>query len=726
MTEGLLARTARWIFRHRKLTVAIWILILLGAFGLSKAFPGEFKADYTTPGSDSKAAGELIASEFPGNNGQTIDVVWAPADDKATSPESIAKIKALTAKLTALDGVGEAPPQERWQISQDETIATFAIPLTKDGTLFKKAEGDRMMELAEGASVDGFEVELSAGFFQSAGGPKGPAFLAAMIILLIAFGSVIAAGLPIITALFGLGVGILLTYVLADVVGVPDWAPQVAELLAIGVGIDYALLVLTRFRDALDVTDDVEESLAESLATAGRSVIVAGSTVVLAVMGLFLVGVEYMRGVALDTSLAVLVVLMTSITLLPALLAMLGPRVNLLKLPFVADAHTRRERENDPDHLPPAARWSRLIQKRPWPFAIIATLVLIALSIPAKDMNLGFPDASTNPPGDMTYKAYKLIEKGFGPGANGPFFIAVHGSDFTNQQTVRAANKVSTALEDVDGVSRVAKPIISESGRTAMVLVTPEGAPQDPVTESLANDLRDRVLPAAVAGTGAEALLGGQTPSFIDQSEHLAEKMPVFILGVVLLSLVILLLAFRSPVIAVKAGVMNLLSVGASFGVITLASQGGAFGQLLGVSQEVPIAPFVPVIMFSILFGLSMDYEVFLMSRVREEYLRGRETHDAVTIGLARTARVITAAAAIMIAVFLSFAFSDLMFLRLMGIGMATAVLLDATLVRMVLVPAILQLMGDVNWWIPRWLDRILPHWEIEPAEFPEPSPAEH
>ncbi|MFT4049603.1 MAG: MMPL family transporter [Solirubrobacterales bacterium] len=715
---------ARWIFRHRKLTVVIWLAVLAASFGLSKAFPGEFKADYTTPGSSSKAAGELIAQEFPGNNGQTIDVVWAPAGSEATAPANIAKVKALAAKLSALHGVGETPPRATWLISPDKSIGTFSIPLTQDGTLFKKAEGDHMMALAEAASVNGFEVDLSAGFFQSAGGPKGPAFLAAMIILLIAFGSVLAAGLPIITALFGLSIGILLTYVLADVVGVPDWAPQVAELLAIGVGIDYALLVLTRFRDALDRTGDVEESLAESLSTAGRSVIVAGSTVVLAVMGLFLVGVEYMRGVALDTSLAVLVVLLTSITLLPALLAMLGHRVNWLKLPFVADAHTRRERENDPDHMPPAARWSRQIQKRPWPFAIVAAVILVALSVPAKDMNLGFPDASTNPPSDMTYKAYKLIEKGFGAGANGPFFVAVHGDDFTEQQTLRAANKVATALDGVSQVTHVTKPQISESGRTAMILVTPQGAPQDPATETLANKLSDTTLPDAVKGTGATVLLGGQTPSFIDQSEYLADRMPVFILGVVLLSLIILLLAFRSPVIAIKAGVMNLLSVGASFGVITLAAQGGSFGQLLGVDHEVPIAPFVPVIMFSILFGLSMDYEVFLMSRVREEYLRGRETHEAVTIGLARTARVITAAAAIMIAVFLSFAFSDLMFLRLMGIGMATAVFLDATLVRMVLVPAILQLMGEANWWIPNWLDRILPHWEIEASDMqPEPQP---
>jgi RND superfamily putative drug exporter len=519
----------------------------------------------------------------------------------------------------------------------------------------------------------------------------------------------------------------MLVMILASVTSVPDWAPAVADLLAIGVGIDYALLVLTRFRDSLDVNEDVRTALIEAVTTAGRSVLVAGSTVIIAVMGLFLVQLDYMNGVAMSTSITILIVMLTSLTLLPALLALLGPRVNKLKLPGVASAHERRERENDPDHQPLAARWSRQVQRRPWPLAIITTLVLLALAAPLLTMNLGFPDASNESSDATTYKSYKLIEKGFGAGANGPLIVAVDldksaGSDAGNGPVLE---KLKAGLEGTDHVVAVAPPVLNEEQDAAMVIVTPDAAPQSKTTGDLVETLRDETIPTALSGTGAVALIGGATPSYIDQSAYLSDHVATFIIGVVLLSLIILLLAFRSPIIAIKAGIMNLLSVGASFGVISLAAQGGTFGQILGIDREVPIAPFVPVMMFAILFGLSMDYEVFLMSRVREEYLKGAETHEAVTIGLARTARVITAAAAIMICVFLSFALSPAIFLRLMGIGMATAVLVDATLVRMVLVPAVLQILGDRNWWIPGWLDKILPHWELEAKELPKPASAE-
>lgn len=714
--EGALAALARWIYRHRKLTVLIWVIVLIVSIVLAGAFKGNFHADYATPGSDSKAAAELISKQFPGNSGETLDVVWKSSAG-AASPQTSEKITALLKQVGAEKGIGTPPPVEAAQISPDRSIGLLSVPLAQDSGKFALGDAEKFKQLAEDASGQGLEVELTSVFFQAGGTPSWPAFVAALIILLIAFGSVVAAGLPIVTAAFGLGVGSMLTMVMARAISIPDWAPQVADLLAIGVGIDYALLVLTRFRDSLDVTGDVEDSLAEAVATAGRSVLVAGSTVVLAVMGLFLVGVDYMRGTALSTSLSVLVVMLTAITLLPAFLAMLGERVNKFKLPGVATPHERRERENDPDHLPLAARWSGQVQKRPWPLAVVTTIVLLLLSVPALDMKLGYPDASNNPKSDITYKAFSLIKQGFGAGANGPFIVALDLQGKNGQEALRASNAVATKLEDVDGIVQVSKPIPSPSGEAAMIVITPKHAPQDPATEALANSLRDKVLPAATAGTGAVALLGGATPSYIDESSFLAGRMAIFILGVVSLSLLILLLAFRSPLISLKAGVMNMLSVGASFGVVALAAEGGWFGQMLGIDAPTPVAPFIPVIMFSILFGLSMDYEVFLMSRVREEYLRGRETHEAVTLGLARTARVITAAAAIMIAVFLSFALSDLIFLRLMGIGMATAVLVDATLIRMVLVPALLQLLGDANWWIPRWLDRILPHWELEASD---------
>ncbi|MGK2877742.1 MAG: MMPL family transporter [Solirubrobacterales bacterium] len=714
--ESTLAALARWIYHHRKLTVLIWLGVLIASMLLFMAFKGDWKENYLTPGSDSKAASELIANEFPGNTSQTLDVVWKSSAG-ASAAETKAQINEVLQKVAAEKGIGDAPPVDTARISKDGSIGFISLPMTQQSWDFEPTDGEKFVKIAEESSDGTLEVQMIAGFFEPVGTPNGPAFIAALIILLIAFGSVVAAGLPIVTAVVGLAVGSLLTLVLARFIDIPTWAPQVADLLAIGVGIDYALLVLTRFRDSLDASGDVEGSLVEAVATAGRSVIVAGSTVVLAVMGLFLVGVQYMRGVALSTSLSILVVMFTAITLLPALLAMLGPRVNKWKLPGVATAHERRERENDPDHLPLAARWSRQVQKRPWQLAIITTLILVALSIPALNMNLGFPDASNNSPDDITYKAYSLIEEGFGAGTNGPFIIALDLSKSDEDDSSDAFQALTTKLESTDGVVTVTKPVISGSGDAAIMTVIPEGAPQAPETEDLVAELRDNVLPAAVAGTSVSTLLGGQTSSYIDQSAYLADHLVVFITGVVLLSLLVLLIAFRAPLIAIKAGIMNMLSVGAAYGVITLAAEGGTVGQLVGIDQAVPIAPFVPVIMFSILFGLSMDYEVFLMGRVREEYLKGAETHDAVTIGLARTARVITAAAAIMIAVFMSFAFSGLVFLKLMGIGMAAAVLLDVTLVRLILVPAVLQILGDANWWIPSWLDKILPHWELEPGD---------
>lgn len=716
--DGFLAKLASFTYHRRKLTLFLWIgaVVILGV--LSGMFGGDFQANYSTPGSESKAADSLVAERFNGSTGDTLSVVWQ-SPDGAQSAAVKAKIANVFSELDKLPGIGNGAAIKAVETSKNGQIAIVQVPLEKRTWDFQLKEIETVKEVAEKADKNGLQVALGGAMVEQGGAtPTWPGLLAAIIILLIAFGSVVASGLPIITAVFGLMVGTFLTGLLAAVVGVPDWAPAVADLLAIGVGIDYALLVLTRFRDALDRDGDVLAALTEALTTAGRSVLVAGGTVVVAVMGLFLVGVEYMRGVALSTSISILVVMVTALTLLPALLAMLGPRVNKLKLPGVKTAHERREQENDPDHLPLAARWSKQVQRRPWPMAIAATAFLLLLASPALNMNLGFPDASNNAKDSTSYRANKLVEQGFGPGANGPLIVAV---DLKGTKS-KAQNKatlalISEKLKSTDHVVAVNPAVPNAAGDAALITVISDAAPQSKATNELVDVLRSSALPAATSGTGAVALVGGATPSYIDQSDYLKSKIIIFVTAVVLLSLLILLLAFRSPIIALKAGVMNLLSVGAAYGAMTLAAQGGWLGQILGINQEVPIAPFLPVIMFAILFGLSMDYEVFLMSRVREEYLKGAETHEAVTMGLARTARVITAAAAIMIAVFMSFALAPDVFLRIMGFGMATAVLVDATIVRLILVPAVLQLLGDANWWIPNWLDRVLPHWELEASQ---------
>ena len=427
----------------------------------------------------------------------------------------------------------------------------------------------------------------------------------------------------------------------------------------------------------------------------------------IAVLGLALTGLPYMYGVAISASLAVLVVMLASVTLLPALLSYLGPRVDRLRLPFLG----RNLNKPAGGEGSLAWRWSHAVQRRPWPAAIAATLVLLALAVPALDMRLGFPDAGNDPPSTMTRQAYDLNTEGFGPGSNGPLVIAADLPDASGKAKV---DEFAEKLRGEEAVAFVAPPRINDAGDAALVTVIPKGSPQDAAVEDLVQRLREDIVPQTFGGTGIDAEIGGVTAALEDQSDFILSRMPLFIAGVVGLSFLLLLVAFHSPLVSLKAAVMNLLSVGAAYGVMTVFAQGGALGQLIGIDHEVPIAPFMPVMMFAILFGLSMDYEVFLISRIREEYLKHGDTRTAVADGLAKTARVITAAAAIMVVVFLAFLAAPDVFLKLFGIGLASAIFLDATLVRMVLVPAVMQLLGDKNWWIPSWLERILPRIDVE------------
>jgi putative drug exporter of the RND superfamily len=412
-----------------------------------------------------------------------------------------------------------------------------------------------------------------------------------------------------------------------------------------------------------------------------------------------------MYGVAISASLAVLVVMLASVTLLPSLLSYLGPRVDRLRIPFLGRTLKTGSGES------PAARWSHMVQRRPWTFAIAATALLLALAAPALGMRLGFPDAGNDPPDTMTRQAYDLNTQGFGPGTNGPLVIA---AELPDQSAASEINAFVERLRDEQGVAFVPEPTINQAGDAALITVIPEGSPQDEETEELVNRLRDDVVTEELGPAGITAEIGGVTAALEDQSEYITNRMPVFIVGVIGLSFLLLLVAFHSPLISLKAAVMNLLSVSAAYGVMTLVAKGGAVGELIGIDHEVPIAPFMPVMMFAILFGLSMDYEVFLISRIREEYLKDGDTRRAIADGLAKTARVITAAAAIMVVVFLAFLAAPDTFLKLFGIGLASAIFLDATVVRMVLVPAVMQLLGDRNWWIPNWLERILPRLEVE------------
>ncbi|HEU4906746.1 MAG TPA: MMPL family transporter [Solirubrobacterales bacterium] len=701
-----LARLADIAYRRRGRMVLAWVVAAVVIIGLGSSFAGEYEADYNTPGSESKAASELTEEAFGGYSGQEVYVVWKDPDG-AQSPAAQRRVDAFLDEATRIEHI-ESPTPTR--VSRDGTIATTTLPLTVPGWEVAKEDGEALVAAAEANSGDGLEIKLGGDpIYRAQEGetPETYGLIGAAIVLLIAFGSLVAAGLPLAIALVGLGIssgGLIV--LLANVVDVPDWTTAVSGLIGIGVGIDYALLVLTRFRAAMAAGKDRHDAVVEAVTTAGRSVIIAGCTVVIAVLGLFLTGLPYMYGVAISASLAVLVVMLAAVTLLPALLSYLGPRVDRLRIPFFG-----RTPKAEGNGESAAARWSHAVQRRPWPAAIAATAILLLLAAPALGMRLGFPDAGNDPPDTMTRQSYDLITEGFGPGANGPLVIA---AELPDRSAASEIDELAAQLRDEPGIAFVAEPQINDAGTAAILTATPTTSPEAEATEELVQQLRGTVVPEALAGSGVSADVGGITAALEDQSEFVVDRMPLFIAGVVGLSFLLLLIAFHSPLISLKAGIMNLLSVSAAYGVMTLFAQGGFLGQLIGIDHAVPIAPFMPVMMFAILFGLSMDYEVFLISRIREEYLKDGDTRRAVADGLAKTARVITAAAAIMVVVFLAFVTSPEVFLKLFGIGLASAIFLDATVVRMVLVPAVMQLLGARNWWIPGWLERRLPRLDVE------------
>jgi len=691
--------------------VAVWVVGLVAAFA-GAGLAGDWSADYSTPGSESRAAADLLQERFPQSSPDTVDVVWQTRDG-ADSAAVRDRIDRLTADADGLEGIGRAAPAADADVSADRTIGVVRIPLTELPGAVPDTTGKTLIDLAEQANGDGLRVELGGQLIANAQegeiSSEMVGLAIAALVLLLTFGTIVAAGLPLATALFGLAISSALIGVLAAVMDVPDWAPALASMLGIGVGIDYALLIVTRYRGALAAGLAPREATSEAVTTAGRSVLIAGTTVVISLLGLFLMGLPYLYGAALATIIAVIVVMAASVTLVPALMAMAGPRIERLRIPGV------NRTGGDPDRTP-AARWSRAVQRRPLVAAVAGVLVLLVLASPFAGLRLGFPDRGNDAADTTTRQAYDLVSQGFGPGANGPLLLAAATA---GEGARDAITRLAGQLRDDPGVAAVAEPAVSRDGDAVMLTVTPRTSPQDPATEDLVHHLRDDVLPAA----GVNMDVGGATAALVDQSQATADRLPLFIGGVVGLSFLLLLVSFRSIVVSIKAAAMNLLSIGAAYGMVAYLAEGGWAGQLVGIDTETPVPPFIPVIMFAVLFGLSMDYEVFLLSRVREEYLARGDTARAVTQGLARTARVITAAALIMVAVFGAFALSPDVSLKLIGLGLATAIFVDATIVRMVLVPAVMQLLGDRNWWLPNWLDRVIPEAGLEgPA--PAPAPA--
>ena len=714
---GPLGRLADLTYRHRLATVLAWVAALGLSIVLAGVAGGEFKADYSAPGSDSSAAQQLLEDEFPAVAGDTVDVV-VRTDGPVTAQAARADVQALLADLAEVPHVAgiDDPYANPAGVSPDGRTLVAHVRLdVVNAPDMPIADSERMLEIADDASRPGLEVALGGQTVQQAEqgeiGSEGIGLAAATVILLITFGSVVAAGLPILVAVAGLAVSATLTTVLIRFVDAPDWSTSLATMMGIGIGIDYALLMVTRFREWRAAGLDERAATVATLDTAGRAVMVAGTTVVISMLGLFAMGLSFMRGAALVTILGVLVVMVASITLFPALLGYFGRHVDRLRLPFL-----RRQSVEVAvgGHVQPTRgwlAWSRLVERHRVIAAVAGVAALLALAAPFLGVRFGFPDAGNNREGTSTRQAYDRQTEAFGAGSNGPLLMV---AELPASGGEAALEQVSGALQSTDGVAAVTPASVSPDGTTAVFTVVPTTGPQDPRTEDLIHDLRDTVLPSATAGTGLDVHVGGVTATSVDSTENIAKRIPLLIGGVVLLSMLLLLVSFRSIAVALKAAAMNLLSVAAAYGVVALVLQGGWAGQLVGVDTETPLPAFVPVLMFAVLFGLSMDYEVFLVSRMREAWLRTGDNSRAILEGLAGTGRVITAAAAIMVAVFAAFIPSADIVLKVIGVGMASAILIDATIVRMLLVPSVMHLLGKANWWLPAWLDRLLPQLHIE------------
>jgi len=711
----MLQRLARTMYRRRRRVVIVWIAVLIGTFAIANAAGGAFHTNFKLPGSESQAAFDLLKrSGFRERTGVQAQIVFDAkqgVDDSAVRAAVERLFQRVGREVPRVGVVSPYSPEGARQIGHGGHIAYAEVNLADRSQEGYKHAGDQIEALAGRVHVSGVHVALGSDIFahtNPGGASEAVGVLAAMAILLVAFGSLLAMGLPIMTALFGIGTGAALVLIVRNVVDMPDFTMAAVAMVGIGVGIDYALFIVTRYREALRAGLEPEGAVVRAVDTAGRAVLFAGTTVMISILGLLLMKLSSNRGVAIAISLGVLMTMVASITLLPAVLGFVGRNIDKLGLP-----HRRRATEQ-----PRASiwyRWSRVLQRRPWPAVIIGFALLLVLAAPVVSMRLGFADAGNRPTSDTTRQAYDLLSRGFGKGFNGPLLLAAKTPG--GPADASALGHLRADVQRTRDVSFATQPQFNRAGTVAIMQVYPSSAPQDKATEDLVHRLRDRVTPGAATGNDVKVYVGGVTAAAEDFAEYTSSRLPLFMGAVLVLSFLFLLVVFRSILVPLKAVVMNLLSIGAAYGVVVAAFQWGWGKELLGIGKAGPVEAWAPIFLFAVVFGLSMDYEVFLLSRIREEYERTRNNATAVADGLAVTARVITAAAAIMICVFGSFVFGDEYSLRLFGLGLAVAVFVDATIVRLVLVPATMELLGDWNWWIPRWLDRLLPQVHIGGSE---------
>ncbi|NEA21805.1 MMPL family transporter [Actinomadura bangladeshensis] len=696
--DGALARLARFCHRRRRLVLLAWIAGVLAVAFTGFTYGAAPDNDFSGGDSGSAKAQALIERHFPERQGDTLTLA-IKAEKGIDDPAARQKIEKTIAALadSPVTGPVVSPYQDENLVTKDRRIARTTIPLSDADV--EKADVKPLVDTVKDASGDGVVLGLGGYMAEKAETPpQGPAesvgILAAAVILFIAFGSLVAMGLPIVTALLAIAGGLALTKLVGHLAPAPDFTLIFGAMIGLGVGIDYALFIVTRYKDDLRGGADPESATVGAVTTAGRAVLFAGTTVVIALMGLLVMGQRLMTGVAIATSITVLITMIAAVTLLPAFLGFTGHRINSLRLPRRTSRRDRPAGAPAGEHRTLAERWAGVVQRRPLVSAALAGATLLVLAVPMLSMRLSQPDASVQPHDRSSYISHEILAEGFGPGYGAPLIFAaeVGSRDADLRPVVDAVGRT-------EGIAQVTPPRVSADGRAATFMAFPTTGFQDEATADLVHRLRDDVLPGASGG--GDVLVGGPNAGTIDAAEELGSRLPLMIGAVIAMSMVLLIVLVRSVTIALQAAVVNLLSIAAAYGVVVAVVQWGWLGTALGFPATMPVTTWVPMMMFPVLFGLSMDYQVFLISRVREEYERTGDTRAAVARGLARTAKVITAAAAIMIAVFTTSLLGPDIAVKQGGLGMAVAVLIDATIVRMILVPAVMELCGKANWWLP-------------------------
>jgi RND superfamily putative drug exporter len=708
-----LFRLGRWSARHRIAMLLSWVFLLVLLGGLAGAFSGATSNSFSIPGTESQKALDLLAQKFPGSGGASARVVVAaPAGHTLAEPAYVAAAQESLAEVAKAPQVIAVTPFQLATISKDQRIAFVDVQYAVSVDKVSQQAKDALQAAARPAIDAGLEVEYSGGVISTTskeGNTELYGVILAFIVLTITFGSLVSAGMPLLMAIVGVAAGLLGITALSGVVSLSSTAPTLALMLGLAVGIDYTLFILSRHRQQLRAGIEAQESIALATATAGGAVVFAGLTVIIALCALSVVGVPFLTVMGLAAAATVAVTVLLSLTLLPAVLALLGPRVSKGRIGFLANRQDRAA-----GRATWGERWSNLVTAKPWLTLILCIVGIGVIALPTLDLQLGLPDDSSKPASTTERRAYDLLTEGFGAGFNGPLTLVVYAPGHTDIAALAA--QAVPVLQQAADVASVTPPIPNEAGDVAIILVTPNSGPSSEQTKTLVGDIRHAAAQVEKA-SGVSAYVTGPTAVNIDVSDKLGTALPIFLVVIVGLALILLLLVFRSILVPIKAVVGFLLSIGASFGATVWIFQQGHLAGLFDVETSGPIVSFLPVLVVGILFGLAMDYEVFLVSRVREDYIHHRDPALAVRRGMANSARVVTAAALIMFAVFGGFIFGDNAVIKSLGLALGFGVLVDAFVVRMTLVPAVLKLLGHSAWALPRWLDRLLPDLDLEGAK---------